>query len=68
MTDPNVDIIWPENATAHLVARRSIKSGIKSCKVLSQDFFIPRLRFSASFLQSSVTFVISEALVWLLCR
>lgn len=25
--DPNVDTIWPENATAHLVARRSIKSG-----------------------------------------
>ncbi|XP_024366271.1 histone-lysine N-methyltransferase ATXR4 [Physcomitrium patens] len=25
--DPNVDILWPSNATANLVARRSIKSG-----------------------------------------
>ncbi|KAG0558058.1 hypothetical protein KC19_10G001400 [Ceratodon purpureus] len=25
--DPNVDILWPDNASANLVARRSIKSG-----------------------------------------
>lgn len=34
MTDPNVDILWPDNATANLVARRSIKSGRNHLKVL----------------------------------
>lgn len=63
MSDPNVDILWPNNATANLVARRSIKSGTNSCKVLSHVTLTPHQQ-----VPSSVRFAISEALVWFLYR